>query len=427
MEREVEVFIDIDGATHFVGRLWPRVTKGHESASFKYDEQWLRSPLRFALEPALLIDDRTHHTQPGFSLFGAIGDSSPDRWGRILMKRLERKIAQKEGRAPRTLMEIDYLLNVDDRLRQGALRFRLPGGQFLANEVSAIPPLIQLPRLLSASDRVLEDRESDEDLRILLAPGSSLGGARPKAAVIDSDGSLAIAKFPDSGDEYSVERWSYLALRLAEKAGISVPPCRIEDIGGKKVLLVTRFDRSGAKRIPFLSGMSMIGAVDHEKTHSYLELVDALRQHGSDTKSDLAELWKRVLFSVLVSNVDDHLRNHGFLYDTQDNGWRLSPAYDINPVPRDVKPGYLSMLIDENDSESSFDLVMSTYSYYGLDNASVSEIVRDVVVAVSVWDREAAIIGIKQSEIERMSSAFQNQAFNDARNFLGKSGENFKR
>ena len=213
----------------------------------------------------------------------------------------------------------------------------------------AIPPLVDLPKLLAASDRVSNDTDSEDDLRLLLAPGSSLGGARPKAAVVDSNGSLAIAKFPHKGDEYNIELWSCLALVLARNAGIKVPSHRMTNVADRQVLLVMRFDRNSGRRIPFLSAMSMIGAADDE-THSYLELVDAIRQHGAEVREDLRELWRRVLFNVLVSNVDDHLRNYGFLYDTLKRGWRLSPACDLNPVPVDVKPRILSMMIDDRDN-----------------------------------------------------------------------------
>ncbi|MGO8928471.1 MAG: type II toxin-antitoxin system HipA family toxin [Limisphaerales bacterium] len=311
-------------------------------------------------------------------------------------------------------MEIDFLLGVDDAVRQGALRFKEAGNkEFLACGPHRIPPLVFLPKLLSASDHVLAEKDSDEDLRLLLAPGSSLGGARPKAAVADSDGRMLIAKFPHAEDEYGVESWSYLALKLAEKAGIHIPPCRLVEVAGRQVLLVSRFDREGTVRIPFLSAMSMLGAADGE-TRSYLELADVLRRHGARTQADLKELWQRVLFSILVSNVDDHLRNHGFVYDTANRGWCLSPAYDINPVPRDVKPPYLSTLIDERDSEASFKLVMSTGEYYGLAVPDMRQIVQETVKAVSGWRKAAEKLRISRSEIDRMASAFEHEAYRAA-------------
>ncbi|HEX8163587.1 MAG TPA: type II toxin-antitoxin system HipA family toxin [Pyrinomonadaceae bacterium] len=419
MNREVEVFVDLEGETHRVGRLWSRANKGRESASFEYDEAWVRSKLRFPLEPLLTLDAGTHHTAPGKPLFGAVGDSAPDRWGRALMKRAERKAADREGRAPRTLMEIDFLLMVDDAIRQGALRFRDAGThEFLANNERRIPPLIELPRLLAASERVVEDRDSDEDLRLLLAPGSSLGGARPKAAVLDTDGSLSIAKFPHSGDEYNVESWSGVALSLAARAGVEVPAHRVADVAGRQVLIVRRFDRVGEHRVPFLSAMSMIGASDGED-HSYLEIVDALRRYGAEVARDLPQLWRRIAFGVLVSNVDDHLRNHGFLYDPAKGGWRLSPAYDINPVPIDVRPRVLSMMIDDRDNSASFDLVLEVGDYFGLRTDDMKVIAGEVASAVSGWREEAGRLGISNTEVARMASAFEHDDLRKAREYGG--------
>jgi len=421
MERETEVFIELDGDTFLVGRLWSRSNKGRESASFEYDKTWIASELRFPLEPLLTMDAGIHHTQPGKPLFGAIGDSAPDRWGRALMRRSERKTAEREGRTPRTLMEIDYLFLVDDGIRQGALRFRDANtSEFLANMQPVIPPLVDLPKLLAASDRVSNDTDSEDDLRLLLAPGSSLGGARPKAAVVDSNGGLAIAKFPHKGDEYNIELWSCLALVLARNAGIKVPSHRMTTVADRQVLLVTRFDRNGGRRIPFLSAMSMIGAADNE-THSYLELVDAIRQHGAEVREDLRELWRRILFSVLVSNVDDHLRNHGFLYDTSKRGWRLSPAYDLNPVPVDVKPRILSMMIDDRDNSASFDLAIEVGAYFGLENNEMRVIAGEVAGAVSTWRDEAKRLGISSEEINRMATAFEHDELKHALKYCSAS------
>jgi len=412
------VVVELDGTSQFVGRLWSRSLRGRESASFEYDKKWIASDARFALEPLLTIDIGIHHSQPGKPLFGAIGDSAPDRWGRALMRRAERKNAEREKRTQRTLLEIDYLLQVDDRIRQGALRFReADTPEFLAHGQHAIPPLVELPKLLSASDHVLTDTDTDEDLRLLLAPGSSLGGARPKAAVIDADGSLAIAKFPANGDEYHIEQWSCVALALAKKAGITTPRYRLTPVLDQQLLLISRFDREGSVRIPFLSAMSMIGA-DENQPHSYLELVDAIRQHGADVRKDLKELWRRILFSVLVSNVDDHLRNHGFLYDTGKRGWRLSPAYDLNPVPVDIKPRVLSLMIDDRDNSASFDLTVEVGDYFGLVQDDMRAVVTDVVNSISTWKAEARRIGVSAEEINRMATAFEHDEMVRAQRFL---------
>src|SRR5262245_36408572 len=359
MDREALVYVDLDSALHLVGRLWGRVRKENESATFEYDGGWLKNPAKFSLEPALKLGPGPFHTSADTQMFGAIGDSAPDRWGRALMKRVERRRADAAGTAPRALREIDFLLLVDDAARLGALRFaEKEGGPFLREEgVKRIPPLVELPKLLVAAEHVMDGKDTDEDLKLLLAPGSSLGGARPKASVVEKDGHLAIAKFPRQDDEYNTVVWEAIALALARKAGIVVAEGRIETVADKTVLLLRRFDRDGHKRIPFLSAMSMIGSKDNE-TRSYMEIVDALRQHGAAPKADMEALWRRVVFNILISNTDDHMRNHGFLYDGPD-GWRLSPAYDINPTPTDIRPRILSTAINEEDTTASLAAAMA--------------------------------------------------------------------
>ncbi|MBZ0071920.1 MAG: type II toxin-antitoxin system HipA family toxin [Gammaproteobacteria bacterium] len=409
METEVYVYVDIAGTPHLAGRLWARVRKGRESATFEYDPGWLENADRFSLEPALTLGPGPFHTPSGKPLFGTIGDSAPDRWGRVLMRRAERRRAERAGETPRTLMEFDYLLMVDDEARQGALRFaRQEGGPFLAEHGAArIPPLIDLPQLLSAAEHVVGDTDSDEDLRLLLAPGSSLGGARPKASVRDRDGHLAIAKFPHKDDEINTVLWEAVALRLAAKAGIPVPDWRIEHVLNKPVLLLRRFDREQGQRIPFLSAMSMLGASDNE-SRSYLEFVDALRRYGASPKQDMHELWRRIVFNILISNTDDHLRNHAFLY-TGPDGWRLAPAYDLNPVPTDIKPRILTTAIDLDDGTASLDLAMSVVGYFELDEGKARVIAAEVGKAVTTWREEAARLSLTQAEIDRMASAFEHE------------------
>jgi serine/threonine-protein kinase HipA len=408
MDREALVYADLDGGPFLTGRLWARVRKNKESATFEYDQGWLKHPARFSLEPALQLGPGPFHTPADMPMFGAIGDSAPDRWGRALMRRMERRRAEREGTAPRTLQEIDFLLLVDDEARQGALRFaEQAGGPFLGEEGGGtrIPPLVELPKLLSATEHVMEERETEEDLRLLFAPGSSLGGARPKASVIEKDGRLAIAKFPRKDDEINTVVWEAVALALANKAGIAVPESRVETISKKPVLLVRRFDRDGERRIPFLSAMSMLGSKDNE-TRSYLEIVDALRQHGAAPKADMEELWRRLVFNILISNTDDHLRNHAFLYAGQE-GWRLSPAYDLNPEPTDIKPRILSTAINEEDNTASLALALEVARYFELDDRKARKIAKQVGKVVSKWRDEAARYGLTKSEIDRMASAFE--------------------
>jgi len=407
MEREVLVYADLQGRPQLVGRLWARTRKDRESATFEYDTRWLAHPDCFSLEPALKLGPGPFHTPSGKPLFGAIGDSAPDRWGRLLMRRAERRRAELQGETPRTVAEIDYLLMVDDEARQGALRFaEREGGPFLAGQgPTRIPPLVELPRLLSAAERVLGNSGTDEDLRLLLAPGSSLGGARPKASVRDRDGTLAIAKFPSKGDEIDTVRWEAVALTLAAKAGIPVPSWRLETVDGKPVLLLRRFDRARAMRLPFLSAMSMLDAKDNEP-RSYLEFVDVLRQHGAAPKEDMHALWRRIVFSILISNTDDHLRNHGFLY-AGPAGWKLSPAYDLNPVPTDIKPRILTTAINLEDTTASLSLALEVAAYFELDTKEARQIATQVGRAVARWRSAAAKIGLRAAEIDRMASAFE--------------------
>lgn len=405
METETVVYVDLSGKPHLVGRLWSRMRKDRESATFEYDKEWLSNRLRFALEPALTLGRGPLHSGDR-TLFGAIGDSAPDLWGRTLMRRAERRRAEREGRTARTHREIDYLLMVDDEARQGALRFAATvGDSFLAEDEKKIPPLIEVPRLLSAAEHVLGDKESDEDLRLLLAPGSSLGGARPKASVRDRDGQLAIAKFPHEGDEINAVLWEAVALTLASKAGIVVPEWRLESVGKKPVLLLRRFDRLDKGRIPFVSSMSMLNATDSEQ-RSYMEFVDVLRQFGGAPREDMRMLWRRIALSILISNTDDHLRNHGFLY-SDPAGWRLSPAYDLNPVPIDIKPRVLSTAIDLDDATASLELALQVASYFEVKQEEAHQIAYEVGTAVSSWRSVAADLGLAASQVNRMSSAFE--------------------
>lgn len=408
MEKLIHVHVDLEGRPRFVGRLWTRTRGDRSSASFEYDPGWLSAQDRFSLEPALQLGQGTFHTGQGQALFGALGDSAPDTWGRRLMRRAERIRAKRESRAPRTLEETDFLLQVDDRSRQGALRFSTaPQGPFLAEGgAERIPPLVHLARLLRAAEHFEKEAgETEADLKLLLAPGSSLGGARPKASVLDKDGSLSIAKFPKPGDEYDIVGWEAVALTLAHKAGIEVPQWRLERIAKKPVLVIRRFDRDGAVRIPFLSAMTMLGARDMEP-RSYPEIGDVFRMHGENPKRDLPALWRRMVFNVLISNTDDHLRNHGFLY-AGPQGWRLSPAYDMNPVPTDIKPRIHATALDGEDADASLETALGVASRFGLKLPEAKTAARAVAKAVSGWRKAAERMGLGRGSADRMESAFE--------------------
>lgn len=408
------VFVDLQGVPHLAGRLWVHSKGSSQSASFEYDEAWIQSDHRFALEPALAVGRGPYHTAAGRTLFGAIGDSAPDRWGRTLLARRERLAAREQGRAPRTLLEIDFLLGLADHTRQGALRFKADEeGPFLAEGGAPVPPFMELGRLLEAARHVSEDAETVEDLRLLLAPGSSLLGSRPKASVRGRQGELLIAKFNRPDDDYDVCRWEGIAMHLARMAGLDVAHSAVEQVGGSTVFTMRRFDRDGDIRVPYLSAMSMLEATDGQHG-SYVEIADAIRVHSAAATADLVELWRRAVFTVLISNTDDHLRNHGFLH-AGDQGWRLSPAYDLNPVPTDVGPRILSTaLLEGEDRSASLELAFEAAAHFGISATDARGIAGEVAGAVARWREVARQGGATTAECDRMASAFEHEDFQTA-------------
>lgn len=403
---DFEVYIDLNGQTRLVGLVRSNRARGKETVLFEYADPWRDDPEHFSLEPALALTRGTFAPPVGQMVFGSIGDSAPDTWGRRLMQRAERRQAEREGRAVRTLAESEYLLGVSDETRLGALRFRWAGeAEFQAPIRAGVPALIELGRLLQITERIFRDEETEEDLQLIFAPGSSLGGARPKASVIDQHGHLSIAKFPKETDEYSIETWEEIALRLAERTGIATPKHELIQVAGKAVLQSRRFDRAGTSRIPFLSAMSMMAAKDGQRG-SYPEIVDSLTQHGAQAKTDAHALYRRVVFNVLISNVDDHLRNHGFLWLGK-AGWSLSPAYDLNPVPADIKARVLTTNIDLDEGTCSIDLLESAAEYFALSMPKARAIIKEVAVVTTTWRDIAKEVGARGAEINRMASAFE--------------------
>ena len=281
----------------------------------------------FGIDPVLPPAPGPFHTDR--PLFNAFTDPAPDRWGQMLLRRNERRRAQAEGRQPRTLQAIDVLTLVDDETRLGALRFKdAAGGTFLTSTGRQVPPVVGLPRLLSAATRVIDDQETDEDLRLILAPGTSLGGARPKATVRDTDGRLSIAKFPRRDDEWPVTRWEAATMTLARAAGVEVAPFQLRHVSNRPVLTARRFDRRDGRRVPFMSALTALEASDND-ARSYLEVAEFLRREGVEVNGDLRQLWRRIVFNMLVSNTDDHLRNHGFLRAPQG----VAAVAGIRPQP----------------------------------------------------------------------------------------------
>jgi len=403
---DVDVYIDWQGSCRLIGRLFRQSGRGHETVSFEYEKGWIEAVDHFSIDASLKVGRGIFVPLPGQEMFGTIGDSAPDQWGRRLMRRAERRSAEKERRTPRTLFETDYLLGVADETRLGALRFTYAGENvFQASTETGVPKLFELGKLLGVTERILRDEETDEDLQMIFAPGSSLGGARPKASVIDQYGHLSIAKFPKEHDGYSIETWEEVALRLAEKSGIRTPVHELVSVAGKAVLLSRRFDRHDGGRIPFMSAMSMTGSRDGEGG-SYLDIVDALGEVGAQANDDRIELFRRMVFNVLISNVDDHLRNHGFLMLSR-HGWILSPAYDLNPTPQDVKPRVLSTNIDFEDGTCSIELVREVAYLFGLRKADSDHIIYDIAHFTENWRDVAQRVGARSAEIQRMESAFE--------------------
>lgn len=403
MDRDLDIHLDWQGTTLLIGRLYARSRGSKETSTFEYDTSWLAHPEAFALDPALPLQSGAFHSG---KLFNAFTDPAPDRWGRNLLMRRERQEAKAEKRAVRTLLDVDFLTMVEDANRLGALRFTNAGEAiFLAHEDRPIPPLVKLGDLLGAATRVIDESESDADLRLLLAPGASLGGARPKAAVLDAHDRLLIAKFPSPTDEWPVPRWEAVAMDLARAAGINVPGSDLHLVEDRPIFIMNRFDRTpDGDRIPFVSALTALGAADGD-VRSYIELLDPLRTDGAAPDSDAAELWRRMVFNILISNTDDHLRNHGYLREP--GGWRIAPAYDLNPMPVDVKPRHHALTLDETDDASSLDTAYSVIGYFGLTMDIAKAIAAEVGSAVLSWRDAAAARGLSSSQIERMESAFE--------------------
>lgn len=399
------------GKPMFVGTLLVSIVRGKESFSFAYDDQWLASSYLKALDPDLGFFSGAQYSQAGN--FGVFLDSCPDRWGRLLMKRRENILARNATpvRKPKTLFESDFLLGVHDTLRQGGLRFKTDkSGDFLDNDTeTAAPPMTTLPELAAIAFNIDSDMDVDDStllkwLKMLISPGASLGGARPKAC-IQSGNDLYIAKFPSREDRVDVGAWEYVTYKLALNSGIQMALSRIQKFSGDYHTFITkRFDRAeDASRIHFASAMTQLSKRDGDESSSYLELAEYIQKSGSkSTSQQLEQLWRRIVFSIAVSNVDDHLRNHGFLLT--EGGWQLSPAYDINPVP---DGNHLVLAIDDEDGTLSFDLALSVVDFFQLNKKRGLEIINEVITAVKGWESIAKKVGIASSERRTMAPAFR--------------------
>ncbi|MDR0959215.1 MAG: type II toxin-antitoxin system HipA family toxin [Propionibacteriaceae bacterium] len=396
----IHVSVEIDGRTRPAGTLYATARRGVVTSTFTYDTAYLESPEAYELDPELpLVAGTLPVTAP---LPRAFSDAAPDRWGRYLINRRLTARARREERATRTLTDVDYLLEVGDATRQGALRFHTePEGPF-QHPSAPIPPLVELPELLAAARLAVTDTtgaEADEAIALLLKLGSaSLGGARPKASVVDGD-TLHIAKFPHPADEWNVIAWEAVALDLAEAAGITVPPHRLIWLDDAPILLAQRFDRQGTTRLGYMSAMTLCGATDGQPG-DYLDIADRLAAISADPTADLIELWRRIAFSIAINNTDDHLRNHGVIRTKQ--GWRLSPVFDINPSPQIGAPR-ATAIGGETAPEAGMTALLETSELFGLDKGEASAALEEIDAGLSEWRRIASSHNLAMSEQTRFT------------------------
>ena len=416
MKRTIGVYLG--DAARRVGTLHYDQQGARESGAFDYDGTWLADAERFAIDPALdLVAGPQFHrkTRHGSVFHAAIADTEPDGWGRrvILRDHAKRRQASRragEPEAPKLPNAMDFLLAVDDVSRLGALRLRDETGQFQrATEEGrrATPPLIELAQLLAATRAVETNTETAADLAYLRGRATSLGGLRPKCSVLDEEGRLAIGKFPSVRDERPVTQGEVLAMRLARRAGVNAAEARLVDSDGTPVALIRRFDRpAGGGRLMYISAAAMLGAdPDDPGEHSYTELVDALRRTGASPAADIEELWRRIAFSILITNVDDHLMNHGFLHAARGQ-WRLSPAFDINPFPereRELK----TWVSEETGPEATIEALMSVVAYFKLTAERAKAILAEVEHGVASWREEGRALGMSGADLDSFADAFE--------------------
>ena len=401
---DIEVFLHAYGRLRRVGLLRRYPGAHRERATYEHDPNWLDSPEAFQFDPTIPLARGVIPTPGGKEMFRTLSDSAPDTWGRKLMLRAERRMAEREGRSAKALHESDYLLGVTDEARLGAFRFRLKGNnEFQAPLSRGIPATVALGDLLLASQRIERGEETDEDLELIFAPGSSLGGARPKASVTDQNGNLSIAKFPKETDHYSISRWEAIALDMAQDCGITTAEHDLENSSHGPIFIARRFDRAGSERIPFISAMALTEHDDGDEDGSYLEISDMIANCGSRPAQDRKELFRRIAFSILISNTDDHLRNHGFLWSGK-RGWELSPCYDLNPVPN--APRILKTRIDFDEATASLQLLQEVVECF-LCPSDGDRIIRDCAEVVRNWREYAGRRNAPASEIKQMVSAFE--------------------
>jgi serine/threonine-protein kinase HipA len=415
-QQRIEVHAHWMGLTEpvLIGILHAVPIRGKEIFSFEYNNKWLEHSQAYPLDPSLQLFQGAQYAPQSQENFGIFLDSSPDRWGRFLMNRREAQLAREECRPAKILLESDYLLGVYDEHRMGALRFRKDiNGPFLNNQKSnAAPPWTSLRELEQASLGLEKENAENNSsysqwLKMLIAPGGSLGGARPKASVVDNTGQLWIAKFPSGNDDYDIGAWEMLVYKLAGHAKLNTPNALLQKFNSSHhTFMSKRFDRTpSGKRIHFASAMTLLQHSDGDDAFngaSYLELAEFIVQQGSQPDQDLEQLWRRIVFFICVSNVDDHLRNHGFI--RKDNGWVLSPAFDINPI---ADGNGLKLNISETDNSQDLRLAKEVAEYFRIKPARAEQIISEVIKAVKPWRKEAIKLGISTREQKHMENAFR--------------------
>ncbi|PSL00849.1 serine/threonine-protein kinase HipA [Murinocardiopsis flavida] len=397
----VEVFMDEEGSARLVGQAHFTRTRGQISTTFLYDPGYLAGD-GMSIDPALPLVSGSQH-QAG--LVRAFADSAPDRWGRNLIEKAERTRAREEGRVPRRLDDLDFLLGVSDDTRQGALRFRLPGREEFLGKPSSVPRLVSLPELLRASDDLASDEDPSRAVKQLLDTGTTgLGGARPKASVRLEDGSLAIAKFPHGSDQWDVMAWEATALDLMENADIRTPRRRLTRVGGRSVLILRRFDRTDTgRRIGYISAMAALGSTDGEH-RDYADIAEAMRDLSRSPRLDHHELFDRVVASVALGNTDDHLRNHGFL--TSRGAWTLSPVFDVNPTSDPWRARSTSIMGADAQPDEA-DALLAFAEECSLTASQARERMHRVAGALATWREQARTNGVREQEITMMAESIQ--------------------
>jgi serine/threonine-protein kinase HipA len=416
MKRTIKVFMGDEA--RLVGTLHYDGVGTRERSAFAYDETWIGAADRFALEPGLplVVGTQYHRKVPNGSVFhGAFADTEPDGWAKKVILRDHAKRRQEARRAGNEqesvqLQTIDFLLAVDDASRVGALRFQDESGVFYRSTEAGrrtAPPLIELSQLMTATRAVETETETAADLAYLRGRGTSLGGMRPKCTVVDDDGRLAIGKFPSVNDERAVTKGEVLAMQLARASGLQVAEVRLVDSDGVPVALIRRFDRTAeGGRIPYVSAATLLG-VDpaSSQEHFYTEIVDALRVNGATPQSDIEELWRRMAFSILITNVDDHLHNHGFLHVNRGQ-WRLAPAFDINPFPDRVRE-LKTWISEETGPEATIEALLSVIPYFQITKERAKEILLKLEHAISRWREAGKAIGMTERELDQFTEAFE--------------------